>query len=244
MKKLRVIINKEPYIGMILEAAQAYHKETFGMILGKRIKKENVFQYDNLIQIFTPVRSIAKYTELRILQESYEKATSVIPTNSIKILGDFHTHTAFQYKKKKKKKKTKKKRQRIIYSINLVPSDEDIDDLKKQGSKYYFSLIMKIRPSEAKSTGFLYKDNELIYITDIYSRRAKNKKKRIKTRLAAFYLDKIKGELKPIKAELEPSRWLTDLIDQNPLDKRRKQKTKETLEEIAQSINGSRQQED
>lgn len=227
---------------MILEAAQAYHKETFGMILGKRVKKENAFQYDSLIQIFTPVRSMAKYTELRILQESYEKATSVIPANSIKILGDFHTHTAFQRKKKKKKKKKKKeKKQRIVYSINLVPSDEDINDLKKQGSKYYLSFIMKIRPSEAKDTGFLYKDNELIYITDIYSRRAKNKKKRIKTRLAAFYLDKIKGDLKPIKAELEPSRWLTDLMNENPLDKRRKQKPKETLEEIAQSIDGLKQ---
>jgi len=123
---LKVIINKEPYVGMLLEATQAYHKETFGIIIGKRVKKEKAFSYDTLVQMFVPIKNNSKYTGLTVNNERLEKACSAIPVNSIKQLGDFHTHTTHT-------------------TFGPAPSEEDIKDIKNIKnikSKYYLSFIM------------------------------------------------------------------------------------------------------
>lgn len=223
---LKIILNEEAYQGMIHQALQLYKQESFGYVIGKRIKRGKTFNYETLVKAAIPTRIYPSYDSIKQDSETYNRAVSFFRRTSLDIVGDFHSHTDFSKRIGK-----------------LILSEDDIKNIEVNG-RYFFSFVIGIRESEAKNKGLVLINNEIDYIDDFYYGKAKNKKRRLKVRLAAFYLEKPKtkdGKIKVIQAEIEPSSYLLNWINKFSMNKRRKQKPKETLEEIAQSIGGLKQ---
>ena len=204
---LKVILNEEAYLGMILSAIQSYKKETLGIVIGKRIKREKSILYDTHARAAIPVKHKPSYGSVEGYETNARLMKSLLSRNSLREVGDFHSHTEYKG-----------------ISAKLGLSDEDIADLAKAKSPYFFSFLMAINPSESASQGLYVRKNEIGWITKIYSRRSHSSDKQmtVKIRLKAFYLDKGKVH----EAELEPSQYLTELITKNSIHQRRKKQSK------------------
>ncbi len=226
---LKIILNEEAYQGMVHQALQLYKQESFGYVIGKRIKRKKTFDYETLAKASIPTRIYPSYDSINQDLETYNRAISFFRRTSLDIIGDFHSHTDFSKR---------------VGKITL--SDEDINNIKMNG-RYFFSFVLGIKESEAKNVGLMIKNKEIIYVDDFYYGKAKNKKRRLKIRMVAFYLEKSRKKDKEptvIQAEIEPSSYLLNWINKFSLNKRKKPRSIETLESIAESIDNKEQQED
>lgn len=84
----KVIISEEAFVMMVASAAEVYDKETYGLLLGRRRKKDFYIQYA------VPHQSAVRYNYGVAITKKHEKKLiqSINFLKGYRYIGEFHSH--------------------------------------------------------------------------------------------------------------------------------------------------------
>jgi proteasome lid subunit RPN8/RPN11 len=120
----KVIITEEAFVMMLAGAAEVYEKETYGLLVGKKWKKDFVVQYA------VPHQSTRRYSYGVAITKKHEKklVSAINFFKGYRYIGEFHSHPDSVCKLSKHDIKDMKE---SGSGISIVIAIEPIDEYKK-----------------------------------------------------------------------------------------------------------------